>query len=66
VKNVAQSDSITGNANFFRLILLVTSFIIPLTKKGISHVNIRKVVTSNKVFISAVTTQELTQAQKLE
>ena len=48
MKNAAQRDHMTllsnENANDFRFILLVTSFIMSLTKKGIPHVNIVKVL----------------------
>ena len=60
MKNVAERDKMTlssnENANIFRLIFLVTSFIMSLTKKEVSHVYIGKVVMSNTEFKSEVVT----------
>jgi hypothetical protein len=60
MKNVAERDkmnlSSNENAKIFRLKFLVTSFIMSLTKKEISHINIGKVVTSNTEFNSEVIT----------
>ena len=60
MKKFAQSDSMTlpshENTNFFRMIFMENSFIMSLTKKGISHVNNGKVVTSNTEFNSEVIT----------
>ena len=60
MKNFTQSDRMTlpshEKANFFRMLFMENSFTMSLTKKGISHVNNGKVVTSNTEFNSEVIT----------